>query len=56
MTDDKDEEPIVNPTNTQKESSSDEIIPPKDIEIITATKESVNMEVHHHPDLHHKSN
>ncbi|HEY5408133.1 MAG TPA: hypothetical protein VIJ92_13645 [Ginsengibacter sp.] len=50
-----DKEPINNSANTQSENSSEEIIPTKDTDIINQNTESENMEVHHHPDLHHKS-
>ena len=48
------DEPLDNPADTQPEKPSDEIIPAKDINIITPIQETENMEVHHHPDLHHK--
>ena len=54
MADNTDEEHLDNPTNTQSENPSDEIIPTKDTEIINPNQETENMEVHHHPDLHHK--
>ena len=49
-----DEENLDTPTNTQSDNSSDEIISTNDTETITPNKETKNMEVHHHPDLHHK--
>jgi hypothetical protein len=54
MTDNKDEEELGNSTNTQSDNPSDEIMPTADLEAINSTQETENMEVHHHPDLHHK--
>ncbi len=54
MADNTDEEHLDNPLNTQSENPSDEIIPTQDTETINLNQESENMEVHHHPDLHHK--
>ncbi len=54
MTDNTDEEHFDSPTNTQSENPLDKIIPTKDTETINANKEPENMEVHHHPDLHHR--
>ena len=54
MPDNTDEEHLDNPTNTQSENPSDEIIPANDTEAINPNQETENMEVHHHPDLHHK--
>src|ERR1700683_348214 len=54
MTDDTDEEEIDNLTNTQSDNPSGEITPTADSEVINSTQETENMEVHHHPDLHHK--
>ena len=54
MADNTDEEQLDNPTNTQSENSPDEIIPTNDTETINPNQETENMEVHHHPDLHHK--
>jgi hypothetical protein len=50
MADDIEEGYLDNPTNAQ----SDEIIPAKDTETINPKEETEKMEVHHHPDLHHK--
>src|SRR5579863_4502106 len=41
-------------TNNQSENASDEIIPTDDAVTINPNQESEKMEVHHHPDLHHK--
>src|SRR5450432_2802919 len=49
-----DEEHLDNPTNTQSENPSDKIIPAAETKTKTPNQEIENMEVHHHPDLHHK--
>ena len=54
MADKSDEENLNIPTNNQSENRSDEIIPTTDTDTITQDQEIENMEVHHHPDLHHK--
>src|ERR1700688_3117384 len=54
MADKSDEENLNIPTNSQSENRSDEIIPTTDTDTITQNQEIENMEVHHHPDLHHK--
>ena len=54
MADKSDEENLNIPTNNQSENRSDEIIPTTDTDTITQNQEIENMEVHHHPDLHHK--
>ena len=54
MAENTDQEPIECPPNTQSENLSEEIIPTKDTDTITPNQEPENMEVHHHPDLHHK--
>jgi hypothetical protein len=54
MAENTDEEHLDNPTNTQSKTPSDEIIPINDTETISPNQETENMEVHHHPDLHHK--
>src|SRR3981081_1831306 len=54
MTDTTDEEHLDNPTNTKPDIPSDNIIRTQDTETITQNQETENMEVHHHPDLHHK--
>lgn len=46
MSDNTNEEYLENPTNTQSENPSDEIIPAIDTETITPNQESENMEVH----------
>ena len=54
MAENTDEEHLDNPINTQSENPSDEIIPTLDTETINPNPETEYMEVHHHPDLHHK--
>ncbi len=54
MADNTDEEHLDNSTNTQSVNPSDEIISPTDTDTITPIQEPEHMEVHHHPDLHHK--
>jgi len=54
MADNTDEEILYNPTNNQSEIPPDEIIPATDTETINPNQETEYMEVHHHPDLHHK--
>ncbi|MES2332092.1 MAG: hypothetical protein V4539_20960 [Bacteroidota bacterium] len=54
MADNTDEEHLVAPPDTQPENPSEEIITSKDTETINPNPETENMEVHHHPDLHHK--
>ena len=51
MTDNIDEEHLENPTNTESENSSDEIILPTNTAPINQIQETENMEVHKHP--HH---
>src|SRR6195256_1492529 len=54
MADNTDEEHLDIQTNTQPDIPSDDIIPTQDTETINPNQETENMEVHHHPDLHHK--
>src|SRR5450759_5326081 len=54
MAENTDQEPLDNPANSQSENSSEEIIPSINTEIISPNQEPKNMEVHHHPQLHHK--
>ena len=54
MADNTDEEPIDSPENTPFENPSEEIISTKDTDTINPNQETENMEVHHHPDIHHK--
>src|ERR1700748_3521227 len=54
MSDKSDEENLHIPANNQSEDRSDEIMPITDTDTISQNQETENMEVHHHPDLHHK--
>lgn len=54
MADNTEEEHHDHSTNTQSENPLNEITPTADTETINPKQESENMEVHHHPDLHHK--
>jgi hypothetical protein len=54
MADNIDEEHLDIPINTQLENPSNQIIPTSGNEAIIPNRETENMEVHHHPDLHHK--
>jgi hypothetical protein len=54
MADNIDEEHLDIPINTQLENPSNQIIPTSGNEAIIPNQETENMEVHHHPDLHHK--
>ena len=53
MADNTADEPLKNPPNTQPVNPSDEIVPIEDKDAINQNQETENMEVHHHPDLHH---
>jgi hypothetical protein len=55
MADNTEEEHLENSENPQSENPSDEITPAKESDTITQNQETENMEVHHHPDLQHKS-
>ena len=54
MPDNTDEENLNNPIENHSEYSSGEITAAAETETITQHKEHENMEVHHHPQLHHK--
>ena len=54
MAENKEEESIDGPENTPSEKPSEEITPTNDTKTINPNQETENMEVHHHPDLHHK--
>lgn len=54
MADNTEEEHGENPENTQSENLVTEMMPVKDSDSIAQNQETANMEVHHHPDLHHK--
>jgi len=55
MADNKDEEHSDNLTNSQPENTSLEIISEEYIKATSPIQEAENMEIHHHPDLHHKT-
>src|ERR1700712_1000693 len=54
MADNTDEEHFDKPMNAQLENLSGEILPVEDGNTINLNQEQANMEVHHHPQLHHK--
>ncbi|MEO6870272.1 MAG: hypothetical protein ABI168_11540, partial [Ginsengibacter sp.] len=54
MADNTDKEQLDNETNSLPGNPSDEIILVNETETINPIQEIENMEVHHHPDLHHK--
>ena len=54
MADNTEEESLDNSKNIQWENTSDEIISTKKTEAVSVNQETKNMEVHHHPNLHHK--
>ena len=54
MAENTEEEHIGNPTNGQSENLPNEIIATPETETINSIQETEEMEVHHHPDLHHK--
>ena len=54
MIDNTEEEHLDDPVNTRSDNPSDEIIPTEDSKPINPKQTTDNMEVHHHPDLHHK--
>jgi hypothetical protein len=54
MANSTEEEDLDNPTNVQPGVLSDDIIPTQDTQAINPIQDTENMEVHHHPDLHHK--
>lgn len=54
MADNTDKEHFDKPTNAQSENPSDGTTLNKDIETVNQNQATENMEVHHHPDLHHK--
>jgi hypothetical protein len=53
MADNRDEKDLDNPTNTQPDNPSDNIIPNIITETINPNQESENMEVHHHTHANH---
>ena len=54
MTDNKNEEPLSISTNIQLENPSEEMTTPEEPVTINQNEATDNMEVHHHPDIHHK--
>jgi hypothetical protein len=54
MADNTDKEQLTNHPNSQGDDPSGEISLFKDTETINPNQETESMEVHHHPDLHHK--
>ena len=54
MAENTDEEHLDIPITSQSENLTGEITPTTDTETINPNQETENMEVHHHPDLHHK--
>ena len=48
------EENLNNPIENQQENTPDKITSTSDTETINQNQETENMEVHHHPNLHHK--
>ena len=54
MADNTDEEHLDNRTNTELVNTSDEAITTEETETINPIQATENMEIHHHPNLHHK--
>jgi len=54
MADNTGEEHLNNPADAQPESLPKEIVPAQDTETINPRQQTKNIEVHHHPDLHHE--
>ncbi len=54
MVDNSDEETLNNSANAQLENTPDDIISTNETDLIIPKQETENMEVHHHPDIHHK--
>ena len=54
MADDLDDVNLENPTNTPAEDLLDRITPVNEIQTVIPEQETKNMEVHHHPQLHHQ--
>ena len=54
MADNPVDENLDIPANTHSQDPQEEIIPINNAGTITPKKETENMEVHHHPDLHHQ--
>ncbi len=54
MADNTDDDSLENPVNPQPDNHSDDITPAQETDTINLNLETEDMEVHHHPDLHHK--
>ncbi len=54
MADNLDDNTLDNPINPQSENLSEDIISTNQANTVIPKQETENMEVHHHPDLHHK--
>src|SRR5436305_15029359 len=54
MADNTDNKSLDGPANTPSENRPEEISPIIHKEVVIQNQETENMEVHHHPDLHHK--
>ena len=54
MVDNINDDPIDNPIIPPSENLSDEIISTNKTDTVITKQETDNMEVHHHPNLHHK--
>jgi hypothetical protein len=54
MPDNTPDDPLDNPIPSPSEDLSEETIPTEEKNVVTPNQEIENMEVHHHPDLHHE--
>ncbi len=54
MADNSDDETLDTPINPVPDNHSDEIVPANETDTIILKHETDNMEVHHHPDHHHR--
>src|SRR5436190_23269722 len=54
MAENTNEEHLDNPTDPRAEDRSEDILSAKETESLNPNQELENMEVHHHPHLHHK--
>ena len=55
MADNINDDTLNNPTSSQSENPSDDMIPTNDTETISQNQETENMEVHHHPKVEKKN-
>lgn len=55
MPENTNQESLDNLPNTRPENANSDSMPTADLENNTSNQKAANMEVHHHPDLHHKS-